>query len=383
MKALSAHTLELDPYRAGVELADALKGIEPEVVLLFSTIYYGDSPELTEALYDVLGPRLVLIGATGDGFFEKHRAADVGASAIGLSSGGRVRWHVASARGVREDSGGATRKCLTELRETLGPGGPDLVLLFADFHGDGSAIEAAIHATVKVPVVGGFAGDNNMKMERCFTYANRAVLDDGVVALGIKGAFAFDIHVAQDLRPVGRTGLVTDSGRTRLRQVDDGGAMAFIERELGRPVTTVDQGIVTLNVLEHGATAKYLRSIVPDSAAADGGLSLFGGIPVGTRIQVCLAHPDDIIAEVYRVAAQVNASSFEPVAAIVVSCAGRKHLLGNRIEHEARAVVEARGSLALAGFPSFGEIGPVKVEGVFSDTFFHNMTYILLLLGGT
>lgn len=38
MRAVSAHTLESDPYRAGIQLADAVKGIEPEVVFLFPTI---------------------------------------------------------------------------------------------------------------------------------------------------------------------------------------------------------------------------------------------------------------------------------------------------------------------------------------------------------
>jgi hypothetical protein len=179
---------------------------------------------------------------------------------------------------------------------------------------------------------------------------------------------------------------VTESAQTRVVSIDGVDAMDFVEREIGRPVSRVDQGIVTFNVIERDTKAsKYLRSILPESFDGDArpGLSVFGGIPAGSRVQVCLADPEDIVAEVRRVAAEVGESAFDPAAAVIVSCAGRKHLLGNRIEHEAKEIVKARrGDIALAGFPSFGEIGPVKIEGKYTDTFFHNMSYVLLLLGG-
>src|SRR5262245_21597693 len=112
MKAVSAHTLESDAYRAGIQLGGAMEGIDPDVVLLFPTIYYAGSPEITEAIYDVLGDDVVLIGATGDGFFEAQRTADVGASALALHSGGAVRFQVAKTRGAREDTRGAAARCL-------------------------------------------------------------------------------------------------------------------------------------------------------------------------------------------------------------------------------------------------------------------------------
>jgi hypothetical protein len=383
MKALSAHTLELDPYRAGIVLADALAPVEPEVVLLFSTIAYGDSPELTEAIYDVLGDRLVLIGCTGDGFFETRRSADIGAAALGINSGGTVKFHVSHASGASRDTRGATERCVRSLKDRFAPGGPDLVMLFADFRADGSAIERALSQSLGVPVVGGLAGDNNLMMQRSYTYANRGVLDDAIVVLGIQGALKFDIHVAHELKPVGRPGFVTSAGHTELRSIDGLSAMEFVEREIGRPVSRVDQGIVTLGMLDREVPElRALRSIRMSSTPG-GELSLFGAIEEGTPVQVCIAHPDDVVREVERLAERVRDDSFCPAAAIIVSCAGRKHLLGNRIAHEASEIVKARGgNIALAGFPSFGEIGPVKVAGGLSPALFHNMTYVLLLIGG-
>jgi hypothetical protein len=34
----------------------------------------------------------------------------------------------------------------------------------------------------------------------------------------------------------------------------------------------------------------------------------------------------------------------------------------------------------LAGFPSFGEIAPLRRRGGYTRNLFHNMTYVLLLL---
>ena len=159
--------------------------------------------------------------------------------------------------------------------------------------------------------------------------------------------------------------------------------MAFVEAAIGRPVSRVDQGIVTFNVVDKEVPGKrYLRSIVTDSEGCDGSFSLFGRIPLHSQVQVCLAQPEAIVKDVYRVAAEAAHCGFRPRAALAVSCAGRKHLLGNRIEHEVQAIRESLGEeLALAGFPSFGEFSPVSVQGRYSETYFHNMTYALLLLG--
>ena len=54
MKALSTSTFELDPYRAGVEIADSLAIVEPEVIFLFSSIEFYGAAEFLQAIYDAL-----------------------------------------------------------------------------------------------------------------------------------------------------------------------------------------------------------------------------------------------------------------------------------------------------------------------------------------
>ena len=54
MRALSAQTSQSDPYRAGLELGEALAECAPEVVFLFSSIHYGLDADLAEGVSDAL-----------------------------------------------------------------------------------------------------------------------------------------------------------------------------------------------------------------------------------------------------------------------------------------------------------------------------------------
>jgi small ligand-binding sensory domain FIST len=125
-----------------------------------------------------------------------------------------------------------------------------------------------------------------------------------------------------------------------------------------------------------------VRSIAQEIGHSDSALQLYGGIAVGQKVQVCLAQPDLMIEETYKLAALAAAeNNIDPIAAIVVSCAGRKKILGTRLHHEITALTQHFGKLPLVGFPSLGEIGPLRTTHGYSDNLFHNMTYVLLLIG--
>jgi hypothetical protein len=379
MKALSASTLDLDPYRAGVDLADALASIEPDVIFLFSSIEFHGATELLQAIYDTLGnENLIIIGCTGEGYLETRKVADVGACALGINFEGKASAALLTCPG---NSLEIMERSLATLTDLLGRK-PDLCYILADFRCDGTTIEKALQE-YGVPAVGGFAGDNMLEMKCCSLFANRQVLENEIVILGLAGDFKWDIHLAHDMDSVGRSGLVTEAEGTRLIRVDQESARDFVETAIGWPISKADQGIVCLDVLDKNIPGKrYLRSIVTDSAGRDGSFSLFGRISPRSQVQVCIGEPENMVKEVYRVAAEAAQCGFNPTAGLIVSCAGRKNLLGNRIEHDVLAVRESLGDgISLAGFPSFGEFSPVSIQGEYSETFFHNMTYVLLLLG--
>ena len=78
----------------------------------------------------------------------------------------------------------------------------------------------------------------------------------------------------------------------------------------------------------------------------------------------------------------IRKSPFEPVGALVVSCAGRRWLLEERSCEVVERVIRAVGkAIPLAGLPSFGEIGPfiIKEDGRYTPTLFHNVTFVVCL----
>ncbi len=144
MQAKSLATRHLDPYRAGLELGEGLAELAPEVVFLFSSIHYGGSRELLEGLFDALPRRPVLIGATGDGIYEASGVADVGASVLGITTEGRVSWHVVSAEGVTADIEGAVDRCADDLAAATGGRPLSLCVLLADFRADAAKLVATL-----------------------------------------------------------------------------------------------------------------------------------------------------------------------------------------------------------------------------------------------
>lgn len=384
MRTKSVSTTINDPYRAALFLGQSLSEIDPEVVFLFTTVHYDDWTEFMNGLHDGLDqPGVRIIGASGDGIHERSRTADVGAAALGVSSQGAVQWHVEIGDRVGADPEGAVRRALAKLALRLDGRKPAFYFLLSDFDTDASRIETVIRDEVDVPVIGGMAADDNDKMAQCCLFADRAMVRDAVVMLAVDGPLAFQIHIGNSIAPVGLPGTVDDAEGKILKRVGGLDAAAFVEQETGKPFLRSDQGSVALTILNAGrAGEKKLRAIAQNSRPQSVELSLHGGIQRGESVQVCLARPEELMAEVHTIAARAAASGFAPTAAIVISCAGRKWLLGGEIQFEVQAIEDAfGGTLPIAGFPSFGEIGPLLHDGHYTRNLFHNMTYVLLILG--
>jgi len=384
VKTVSCFSMNMDPYRAGIELAEKLVAIKPEVVFLFPTIHYNGSTEMVEAIYDVLGSdETILIGNTVDGFYERKKVAGVGVSALGLNSDGGVNWHLKYEKGIGESPFAATEKCINDLNAECGNSVPSLYFLASDFRTDSDEIVAALAKTATGPVVGGLAGDD-YSFHKCFVYANREVLTDSIAVLSMDGTFSFDISVANSLQPEGNPGTITECSGTEVQSIDNIPAMDFIDRELGKPLEAVDQGTIVFKLIEdeNPSEHKITALRLPDDRMKNNSIKLSAGIQQGRHIQVCLAPPEKILQDVRDIGSSLDNLSFSPVAAIIVSCAGRKKVLADDTGNEVKEVLQCCPSLkALVGFPSFGEFGPLKKHGGYSRPMAHNMTFILLLIG--
>lgn len=385
MQALSAVSTNPQAFRAGLELGMALSGLAPEVVFLFSSVHYADSNDLLQGLYEGLErDDVVVLGGTGDGCFAMGQFDEFGVSALGLNSGGEVRWHLGLAPGVGVAPAAATRAALAEATAAMSGRTPALYYVLADFRADAAEIERVLEHEVSVPAVGGLALDQG-RMHRCALYAGRECLSDHVLVLAVDGPLRFDIVVANTIEPIGRAGIVEQAEGVDLHRIDGVSAREFLERETGQAILSSDEGTVPLTVTDpDDPQVRRVRSVLGGFGGAgrrDDSLTLFAGIAAGKQVQPGIASPAALLGEVGQCAAGLRARGANAVAALVVSCAGRKLLLGAHIAGEAGLLAQAFDHpLPLAGFASAGEVGPVRTSRGYSRNLFHNMAFVMLLI---
>ena len=103
-------------------------------------------------------------------------------------------------------------------------------------------------------------------------------------------------------------------------------------------------------------------------------MTFAGDIPEGCYVRLMKANFDKLIEGANLAAAHTTqkGGSSEDKLALLISCVGRKLILGQRIDEEVEAVMDVLGSgSTVTGFYSYGEISPV-VESAVCEL--HNQT---------
>ena len=126
-----------------------------------------------------------------------------------------------------------------------------------------------------------------------------------------------------------------------------------------------------------GGKAALIRTILGIDEDK-GMLVLAGDVEQGSSVRLMHASTDSLVGGAQAAAESAKGGSEEDTLAILVSCVGRKLVMGARVDEEVEAVVDVLGASAtLAGFYSYGEISPVA-EGL--DCRLHNQTMTITRL---
>ena len=340
---------------------------------------------------------------TRPGLFDKLRAAAPQASLLGCSTAGEI-----TSQGVDEGSCVLTatkfeHTRLTEastslagMEESFAAGerigrqiaAPDLkaVLVFGPgVRINGSALVNGITSIIgsEIPITGGLAGDGGA-FRQTFTLGAEGVDDNKVVAVGFCGdALNFGHGSFGGWEPFGPARKVTRSAGNVLYELDGEPALEIYKRYLGEHA----QGLPASGLLfpfamlgeDHGAIG-LIRTILGIDEAT-GSLTLAGEIDANGYLKLMHASTDKLVggAESAARAAATMLGNPERGLAILVSCVGRKLVMGNRVDEEVEAVGEVFGSQAvLAGFYSYGEISPFTPG---TSCKLHNQTMTITYLG--
>ena len=244
---------------------------------------------------------------------------------------------------------------------------PDLrhVLVFSEgVHVNGSELSLGLaDALGDVPVTGGLAGDGADFRETCVVWDGTPRAHE-VVALGLYGeALRTGYGSLGGWDPFGPDRVITRARDNVLYELDGESALALYRRYLGEHAANLPSSglLFPLILLGPNREPGVVRTILGIDEA-EGSLIFAGDVPQGRFARLMRANMDRLIDGATGAASASRSvmGAHATQLALLVSCVGRKLVLGVRTEEEIEGVRDILGAACtLAGFYSYGEISPL------------------------
>jgi len=241
---------------------------------------------------------------------------------------------------------------------------------------NGSALVRGLREAVgdALPIVGGMAGDGT-HFQTTMVGAGAAPAPRVVAALGFYGRSLSIGHGSiGGWNVFGPLRTITKSAGNVLYELDGKPALDLYKSYLGDEAEGLPASalLFPLTIRPPGKSGhEVVRTIIGLDEAARS-MIFAGDMPEGYVAQLMVGNTRNLIEGAGRAAqhaAAVGGSGDR--LAILVSCVGRKWLLGQRIAEEIEAVADALPAATQIGFYSYGEIAPHAHSGVCE---LHNQT---------
>ncbi|CAK0741059.1 Histidine kinase [Azospirillaceae bacterium] len=341
------------------------------------------------------------------GFAETLAMAFPGSVLVGCTTAGEI-----TGEGIHEDccvitalrfNAARVRAAAADVEEIAGSlaagmtlgrvlGDPDLagVLVFGrglDINGSALIDGLVSQIGTIIPVFGGLAGDGGA-FKRTWTLAPTGVSDRQVVGVGFYGSsLRFGHGSFGGWEPFGPTRKITRASGNILYELDGEPALSIYKRYLGSYAADLPASglLYPLEMLNQDySTLGLIRTILGIDEAA-GSLILAGAVDENGYLRLMHASTNALIEGAEKAAqASVGQLGRKPGAqpgqslALLVSCVGRKLVMGDQVDDEILAVADQIGTeFTLSGFYSYGEISPMTGS---MDCKLHNQTMTVTLL---
>lgn len=237
----------------------------------------------------------------------------------------------------------------------------------------------------ELPIMGGLAGDNGA-FARTWTLGRTGISDRALVAVGLRGSRLQVSHGSfGGWEPFGPARKVTRCAGNVLFELDGEPALAVYKRYLGDYARDLPaSGLLFPFAMlgEDRGTIGLIRTILGIDEA-NGSLILAGEIRPDGYLKLMHASTDSLVDGAEAAAAAVGRMRGQAGEglAILVSCVGRKLVMGDRVDEEVEAVADVLGPQTVpTGFYSYGEISPFAPTGACK---LHNQTMTVTCLAET
>ncbi len=264
-----------------------------------------------------------------------------------------------------------SRAAGTRLAELLDHEGLVHVLVFSDgLEVNGSDLARGLTNGLPntVTVTGGLAADSNKFQSTRVLWGEKA--EPGIIA--VVGLYGDKLKIGHGSKggwnSFGPERLITSSQGNVLYEMDGESALSLYERYLGKHAAGLPSTglLFPLSIREKDKKTRLVRTILSIDRKQQS-LTFAGDVPVGAYAQLMKANFDRLVDGAITAAEhaleqrnQGKEMNQEPCdLAILISCVGRKLILGQMVEEEVEGVAEVLGpDTALVGFYSYGEIAP-------------------------
>ncbi len=225
-------------------------------------------------------------------------------------------------------------------------------------------IESIIHHAI--PVTGGLAGDG-VNFQSTVVGLNETPQQGNIIAIGFYGEAIQISHGSMGgWEMFGLEKTITKALSNELFEIDHANALDLYKQYLGKYADELPGSalLFPLSIKLPGTSEPIVRTILSINQETNS-MIFAGDVPEGSKVRFMKANFDRLI-DAASDAAQNSLLQFgttHPKLAILISCVGRKIILGKRIEEEVEAVREVfNESTLLSGFYSYGEISPFNIN---------------------
>lgn len=340
-----------------------LRVIDPDWLLVFGDVdaFDGNLHRRLRALF----PDAVLSGCSTAGEISQRGVSQFSLviTAVQLGAGAIARAQT-RLRGM-DDSEAAGQRIGQQLGQQAFAG----VLIFAPgVEINGSALIRGLQQKLApaVPICGGLAGDRGT-FTQTFVLGDEGAGPDQIVALGLHpDAVTLGHGSFGGWQPFGPMRRVTRAEGNVLYELDGESALAIYKRYLGEYADQLPASglLFPFSMVDSARTELGLIRTILGVHEGEGALILAGEVQEAKYMQMMHARTDALVEGAIAAAESAHRASLGGGAtgqslSILVSCVGRKLVMGDRVDEEVEAVGEVFGaSGTLCGFYSNGEISP-------------------------
>ena len=325
-------------------------------------------------------PKAVVLGCSTGGEIHGCDVADETLSATAFEF---ARTEIAAAEADMDQHGGSSFEAGKAIGIQLAR--DNLVILFVLSDGtrvNGSELVRGLRSAVgdRVVLTGGLAGDGP-RFGTTYVGLNAPPSPGKIAAVGLYGSALRVGHGSCGGWDVfGPEREITRAEANVLHELDGQPALDLYKRYLGEDAAGLPGSALLFPLRVYPADRPdeaIVRTVVGIDETAKT-MIFAGDMPKGYRAQLMRGNFDRLIEGAATAAEQANGEHDGDRVAILVSCIGRKLLLGQRIREEVEAVQDILGRAAhLTGFYSYGEVSPHAVTGCAE---LHNQTMTITVL---